>query len=94
MMTADGSTTIEHDSSELYEISAYAKLFTNIGAISASTPMGITAETLSKIWKIDYPTASRTLEVTTQLNLQGGSNIISRHFDTNDRMLSYRRIAS
>ena len=33
MMTAAGSTTINHDSCELYESSAYATLFTNIGAI-------------------------------------------------------------
>ena len=61
MMTAVGSTTINHDSCELHESSAYATLFTNIGSISASTTTGITAETLSKIWKIDYPTAARTL---------------------------------
>ena len=94
MMTAAGSTTINHDSCELYESSAYATLFTNIGAISASTPTGITDETLSKIWKIDYPTAARTLEVTTQLNRQGGSDNLSRHFGTDDRMLMYPRIAS
>ena len=56
--------------------------------------MGITAENLSKIWKIYYPTAARTLEVTTQLNCQGGSDNLSRHFSTNDRMLRYRRIES
>ena len=93
-MTAAGSTTINHDSCELYEISAYATLFTNIGAISASTPTVITTETLSKIWKIYYPTASWKLEVTTQLNSQGGSDNISRHFGTKDRMLRYQRIAS
>ena len=43
IMTASGSTTINDDSCELYEISEYATLFTNIGAISASTPTGITA---------------------------------------------------
>ena len=93
MMTAAGSTKTNHGSCELYESSAYATLSTNIGAVSASTPTGITAETLSKIWKIYYPTASQTLEVTPQLNSQGGSENISRHFGTNDRMLRYRRIA-
>ena len=92
-MTAAGSMTINHASFELYESSAYATLFTNIGAISASTPTGITAETLSKIWKIENPTAARTLEVTTQLNRQGGSDNLLRHFGTNNRMLRYRRIA-
>ena len=94
MMTTAGSTKINHDSCELYESSAYATLFTNIGAISASTPTGITAETLSKICKISYPTAAGTLEVTTQLNIQGGSVNLSRNFDTNNWMLRYRRIAS
>ena len=94
MMMADGRTEINHGSCELYESSAYATLFTNIGAISASKPTGITAETLSKIWKIDYPTAARMSEVTAQLNSQGGSNNLTRHFGTNDRMLRYRRIVS
>ena len=94
MMTAAGSKMINHDSCELYEISAYATLFTNIGAISASTPTGVTAETLSKIWKFYYPTADRTLELTTQLNRQGGSNNLSWNFGTNNRMLRYRNIVS
>ena len=93
MTTAD-STTINHDSVELYESSSYATLFTNIDDISNSTPTVITAETLSKIWKIDYPTAARMLEVTNQLNIQGGSDNISRNFGTKDKMLRYRRIAS
>ena len=84
MMTAAGSSTINHDSCELYESSAYATRFTNIGAISASTPTEINAENISKIWKIDYSTAARTLEVTIQLNHQGGSDNLLRHFGTND----------
>ena len=94
MMTAAGSMTINHDSCKLYESSAYATLFTNTGVISAITPTGITAETLFNIWKIDYPTTARTLEVTTQLNSQGGSNNLSRHFGTSNQMLRYRSIAS
>ena len=66
----------------------------NVGATSASKPRGVTAETLSKIWRIDYETAARTLKVTTQLNHQGGNETLSRHFGTNDRMLRYKRIKS
>ena len=44
--------------------------------------------------KIDYPTADRTLEVTNQLNRQGDSNNLLRHFGTNNRMLRYQRIPS
>ena len=94
MMTAAGSTKTNHVSCELYESSAYATLSTNIGAVSASTTTGITYETLSKIWKNDKTTASQTLEVTNQLNSQGGSDNLSLNFGTNDRMLRYQRIAS
>ena len=94
IMTAAGSTKTNHSSCELYESSSYATLSTNIGAVSSSTTTGITSETLSKIWKIDYTTASRTLEVTNQLKSQGGSDNLSLNFGTNDRMLRYQRIAS
>ena len=95
MMMAAGSTTVNADGCELFqsEIDDASK-FANIGATSASKPRGITAETLAKIWRIDYETAAKTLKVTTQYNHQGGNDTLSRHFGTNDRMLRYRRIKS
>jgi hypothetical protein len=95
MMTAMGSTTVNADGCELFEHSSAPDSASAIlGATLASRPRGVTAETLSKIWRIDYETAARTLKVTTQLNHQGGNENLSRHFGTNDRMLRYKRIKS
>ena len=96
IMAAAGSTTIDDSGCELFEpaMKLEADIAALIGATSASKPTGITAETLSKIWRIDQVSAARTLKVTTHLNHQGGSENLSRHFGTNDRMLRYRRIAS
>ena len=66
----------------------------NVGVTSDSKPTGITDEILSNIWRIDYPTASCTLEAKTQMNGQGGNEILSRHFGTNDQMLRYKIIGS
>ena len=93
MMSAAGSTIINNSGCELFEpcsqnIAAFVR------STSASKPTGITAEALSKIWRIDQATAARTLKVTTQLNTQGGSENLSRHFGTNDRFLRYRQIKS
>ena len=95
MMTAAGSTTVNADGCELFEAALESEPgMASVGATSASKPRGVTAETLSKIWRIDYETAARTLKVTTQLNHQGGNETLSRHFGTNDRMLRYKRIQS
>ena len=61
MITAAGTTTINHDGFELFEAMSSA----NVGATSAIKPTGVTAETLSNIWIIDYPTEACTLESTT-----------------------------
>ena len=86
IMAAAGSTTIDSSGCELFEACETfgANISAFIGATSATTPTGISAETLSKIWRIDHATAARTLKVTTQLNHQGGSEKLSRNFGTND----------
>jgi hypothetical protein len=60
----------------------------------AETPMGITAEQLSKVWRISEENAKRALNVTMQLNKQDANASLSRRFGTNDRMLQYKRIDS
>ena len=42
-------------------------MVSTLGATAALKPSGVTAEHLSKIWKIDVTTAENTLDVTTQL---------------------------
>ena len=55
---------------------------------------GVSAEFLSKIWRIKYEEAEKTLQQSTQLKRQGADNALSRRFATNDRMLRYKRINS
>ena len=43
------------------------EIISTSGATIASKPSGVTAEHLSKIWRIDPKTAEKTLDVTTQL---------------------------
>lgn len=53
---------------------------------------GLDAQHLSKVWSIDLPTAKRTLEVTTQHQVQTDDQKLARNYGTNDRMLRYKRI--
>ena len=59
---------------------------------TAGKPSGVTPEHLSKIWKIDIDTATRTIAKTTQLCKRSTTPNLSRNYSTNDRMLRYRRI--
>ena len=65
-----------------------------LSSAHADTPKGITAEHLSKVWRISDEAAQQTLEVTTQLNKQDVNASLSRRFGTNDRMLRYKRIST
>eukprot|EP00980_Cylindrotheca_fusiformis_P019051 scaffold6423_cov89-Cylindrotheca_fusiformis.AAC.1 len=61
-------------------------------ATHAGKPRTVDASKLSKIWKIDYDTAQRTLDATSQLNTRTDNANLSRNYGTNDRMLRYKRI--
>ena len=58
------------------------------------TSRKISAQDLSKVWKIKVKDAERTLKVVTQLKKHNVDEHLSREFGTNDRMLRYRRIDS
>ena len=64
--------------------------------MAASTEMtssrGVTAEDLAKVWRIDIPTAEKTIQATTQRCVRAKGDHLSRNYSTNDRMLRYRRI--
>lgn len=69
----------------------------DIDAIMASATFtnntkGVTAEHLSKIWRIDSDTAKRTLEVTTQHSRRTEDPKLAKNYGTNDRMLRYKRL--
>ena len=61
-------------------------------AAHAAIPKGVSAQQLSKVWRIDLETARRTLEVTTQHVKRSENPNLSRNYSTNDRMLRYKRI--
>ena len=51
----------------------------------------ITAEHLSKVWRIDLDTAKRTLDVTSQNCTRTSDPSLSRNYVTNDKMIRYKR---
>ena len=63
-----------------------------VSSAHADRPKGVSAEQLSKVWRIDLETAKRTLEVTTQRCQRSEDPTLSRNYSTNDRMLRYKRI--
>ena len=63
-----------------------------IGATHSSTPKGIKAHELAKVFKIDVPTAKKTLQVTSQRCKRVKDPSLSRRFSSNDRMLRYKHI--
>jgi hypothetical protein len=62
-------------------------------ATHAEKPKGVSAEDLSKVWKIDVETARKTLNVTSQNCNRTNNPNLSRNYSTNDRMLRYKRIS-
>ena len=58
-------------------------------ATHSDTPKGITADQLSKVWRVLNEVAQQTLDVTTQLNKKEDDSTLSRSFSTNDCMLRY-----
>ena len=65
-----------------------------LSATQADTARGVTAEHLSRVWRVPLDDAKKTLEVTSQLSHQSTDASLSRRFGTNDRMLRYKRIDS
>ena len=61
-------------------------------ATHAGKPKGVSAETLSKLWRIDLETAERTVKVTSQNRNFSENSTFSRNHPTNDKMLRYKKI--
>jgi len=78
----------------------WSYIYTNVppillSAVTAAERNGISAEVLSKIWRIPIEQATRTLlDMTTQLDKQDADSSLSRIFGTNDCMIRYKRIKS
>ena len=54
--------------------------------------VGVDARHLSKVWRISYEDAKRTIDATTQHGTHTPSPVMNQNYTTNDRMLRYRRI--
>ena len=50
------------------------------------------ARNLSKVWRISYEDAKRTIDATTQHGSHDPNPVMNQDYTTNDRMLRYRRI--
>lgn len=57
----------------------------------ASNPKGVSADSLSKIWRISQEEAELTLQQTTQLGRFSADNTLAREVGTGDRALRYKR---
>ena len=65
---------------------------TKFCANHTTPPEGVTAQDLSKVWRIDLITAKRTLQVTTQLQRSKDDLSLTRSYRKNERMLRYKHI--
>jgi hypothetical protein len=59
-------------------------------ATSAGKAKGVDPEHLSKIWRISWAEAKRTIDVTSQNSIRTQDPTLSRNYGTNNRMLHYR----
>ncbi len=84
-----GSTTVDDFACEVFESRAYC-----VSAIAAGRSQGVTPEHISKIWRIPFDDAVKTLGATTQLIKQSADSSLSRNADTNDRAVRYTRLNS
>ena len=54
--------------------------------------VGVDARHLSKVWRISYEDAKRTIDATTQYGTHTPSPVMNQNYTTNDRMLRYKQI--
>ena len=61
-------------------------------SVHGGPEVGIDARHLSKVWRISYEDAKRTIDATTQHGTHYPNPVMNQNYTTNDRMLRYRRI--
>ncbi len=90
-----GSTTADDSACEVFQSKCSINDLTSsltpsvIASISAGQSQGVTPEHLSKIWRIPFDDAVKTLEMTTQLIQQSPNSKLSRNAGTNDMAVWY-----
>lgn len=90
-----GSMTVSEED-ELFAAVAksISETSATLAALQAGNLRGVSAEHLSKIWRLPHDLAERTLGCTSQLIRQDANSKLSRNFVTNDRQARYRRLDS
>ena len=73
---------MDYESCRLFEAQASEAQSSDASKIHIR-PRGVSAETLSNIWKIDHEAAKRTLDATTHLSRHGPNISLSRNLGTN-----------
>jgi hypothetical protein len=95
-----GSTTADDSACEVFKSKCPINDLTSsltfpvIASMSAGRSQGVSPEHLSKIWRIPFDDAVKTLAMTTQLIQQSPNSTLSRSAGTNDRAVSYRKLKS
>ena len=95
-----GSTTADDSACEVFQSKCPINDLTSsltlpvIASMSAGRSQGVSPEHLSKIWRIPFDNAVKTLAMTTQLIQQSPNSTLSRSAGTNDRAVSYRKLKS
>ena len=79
---------VEHVALSKYQVSVRSK----ISAMSMGTINGVSPKDLSKVFRIDIPTAKRTLQNTSQRLKRSKNLSLHRRYRSNDRMLRYQHL--
>ena len=61
-------------------------------SVHGGPEVGVDARHLSKVWRISYEDAKRTIDATTQHGMHTPNPVMNQNYTMNDRMLRYRRI--
>jgi hypothetical protein len=95
-----GSTTADDSACEVFTSKCSINDLTSsltlpvIASISAGRSQGVMPEHLSKIWRIPFDDAVKTLAMTTQLIQQSPDSLLSHSAGTNDRAVRYQKLRS
>ena len=73
---------------------AVDELIATIRTVQAGSTAGVSAEHISKIFRISHEEYEKTIDTTSQINRQDGNTSLSRNFTINYCMLRYRWLNS
>ena len=84
MFKPDDACGLFEESIADLQVAAISASKASAGATHAAPPKGVSAETISKVFRVDHETAKKTLDANTQLNRLDSTSSLSRNFSTNN----------